>query len=86
MLGDEQWEWLDGVLRGSTADVTLIVSSVQLLTSNPLVESWGECSFSPVAEGGGAPMLHGVYGVCGGHSMCIYIISLYARHHLTTAR
>lgn len=30
MLGDEQWCWLESVLEGSTADATVIVTSVQL--------------------------------------------------------
>lgn len=41
MLGDAQWRWLHGELQGSTADVHVLVSSVQVLTSNPVVESWG---------------------------------------------
>lgn len=41
VLGDAQWAWLRRELTNSTADVHLIVSSIQVLTSNPLVESWG---------------------------------------------
>ena len=38
---EEQWQWLEAELTNSTAAVHLIVSSVQVLTSNPVVESWG---------------------------------------------
>jgi alkaline phosphatase D len=41
ILGEQQWEWLEEELRGSTSDVHLLVSSIQVLTTNPLVESWG---------------------------------------------
>ena len=41
VLGEEQWRWLDGELRDSDADYHVLVSSVQVLTSNPMVESWG---------------------------------------------
>ena len=42
MLGSEaQWRWLEAELTNSSAQVHLIVSSVQVLTSSPLVESWG---------------------------------------------
>jgi alkaline phosphatase D len=41
MLGDEQWAWLSAQLADSRAAVHIIVSSVQVQTSNPLVESWG---------------------------------------------
>jgi len=40
-LGEEQWKWLEGVLRTSKATHHILVSSVQVLTSNPMVESWG---------------------------------------------
>ena len=43
VLGEDQWHWLDRVLRDSAAaesDVTIIVSSIQVLTSNSMVESW----------------------------------------------
>ena len=41
MLGDEQWEWLESEVEQSDASVNIIVSSVQVLTTNPVVESWG---------------------------------------------
>jgi len=41
MLGYEQWEWLENEVEQSDASVHIIVSSVQVLTSNPVVESWG---------------------------------------------
>ena len=41
MLGEVQWLWLEAQLRRSDASVHLIVSSVQVFTSNPLFESWG---------------------------------------------
>lgn len=41
MLGDDQWHWLESTLKHSTADFHIIVSSVQVLTTNPVVESWG---------------------------------------------
>ena len=41
MLGDHQWEWLAHTLDDSEADFHIIVSSVQLFTTNPVVESWG---------------------------------------------
>ena len=41
MLGEEQWLWLKSELEAGDAKYHVIVSSVQVLTSNPLVESWG---------------------------------------------
>jgi phosphodiesterase/alkaline phosphatase D-like protein len=41
MLGEAQWTWLEHTLQQSTADVHIIISSVQVLTSNPVFESWG---------------------------------------------
>lgn len=41
MLGEEQWQWLERELRGSRADLNIIVSSVQIWTTNPAMESWG---------------------------------------------
>lgn len=41
VLGSEQWDWLDSQLAESMAAVHIIVSSIQVQTSNPLVESWG---------------------------------------------
>lgn len=41
VLGAEQWAWLEHQLAGSTAAVHVLVSSIQVLTTNPAVESWG---------------------------------------------
>jgi alkaline phosphatase D len=41
MLGPEQWKWLETELANSQASVNVIVSSVQVLTTNPAMESWG---------------------------------------------
>jgi hypothetical protein len=38
---EEQWRWLEAELSNSTAAAHLIVSSVQVLTTSPAVESWG---------------------------------------------
>ncbi|GMH52606.1 hypothetical protein TrLO_g10369 [Triparma laevis f. longispina] len=40
VLGEEQWEWLESELVHD-GGVNIIVSSIQVLTTNPLVESWG---------------------------------------------
>lgn len=37
MLGEEQWAWLEAQLKGSTASMHVIVSSIQVLTTNPVV-------------------------------------------------
>ena len=41
VLGEAQWRWLEQTLGSTNADVTVVLSSVQVLTSNGLVESWG---------------------------------------------
>lgn len=42
ILGEAQWQWLEQLLCEKTAPpFTVLVSSVQVLTSNPAVESWG---------------------------------------------
>jgi phosphodiesterase/alkaline phosphatase D-like protein len=41
ILGEKQWDWLTETLTTSTADFHIVVSSIQILTSNPVVESWG---------------------------------------------
>lgn len=44
VLGERQWAWLDAQLADSAEQriaVNLVVSSVQVFTSNPSVESWG---------------------------------------------
>jgi len=47
VLGDMQWKWLEAQLRDDPAPFTVLVSSIQVLTSNPAVESWGHF---PVAK------------------------------------
>jgi alkaline phosphatase D len=41
MLGETQWTWLEEVLQESQASMHVIISSVQILTTNPVFESWG---------------------------------------------
>jgi hypothetical protein len=44
VLGEQQWAWLESTLRESQqegVDANIIVSSVQVLTTNPVFESWG---------------------------------------------
>ena len=41
ILGKKQWLWLENELKTTTSDFNIIVSSIQVLTSNPVVESWG---------------------------------------------
>ena len=41
VLGEKQWAWLGETLESSAADVNIVVSSIQVLTTNPVVESWG---------------------------------------------
>jgi hypothetical protein len=41
ILGETQWTWLEQELLTSDAQVHIIVSSIQVLTTNPTVESWG---------------------------------------------
>lgn len=41
MLDEEQWAWLEDEVAQSDAQVHIVVSSVQILTTNPVVESWG---------------------------------------------
>jgi alkaline phosphatase D len=41
VLSENQWTWLTETLQQSTADVHVLVSSIQILTTNPVVESWG---------------------------------------------
>ena len=41
MLGKAQWAWVERELESSTASVHIVISSVQVFTTNPLVESWG---------------------------------------------
>jgi len=41
VLSAEQWAWLDDALASSRASVNILVSSVQVLTTNPSLESFG---------------------------------------------
>lgn len=41
VLSQEQWSWLEAELTNSTSQVHIIVSSIQVLTTNPAMESWG---------------------------------------------
>ena len=41
VLGEEQWQWLESELEHSEAAVHVVVSSIQVLTTNPTVEGWG---------------------------------------------
>ena len=41
VLGEAQWTWLERTLSDSDADFHVIASSIQVLTTNPVVESWG---------------------------------------------
>lgn len=41
LLGKDQWAWLEKQLKESKASMHIIVSSIQVLTTNPVVESWG---------------------------------------------
>jgi alkaline phosphatase D len=43
ILGTSQWLWLEQQLHQSAADMIVLVSSVQVLTTNPVMESW--CHF-----------------------------------------
>lgn len=41
VLGEEQWSWFQKELVNSEAQLHVVVSSIQVLTTNPVVESWG---------------------------------------------
>ena len=41
ILSDDQWTWLATTLQSSDAQVHIIISSIQVLTTNPVIESWG---------------------------------------------
>jgi alkaline phosphatase D len=41
MLGEAQWYWLEKHLQKSTADITLIVSGIQVLSDEHSFEKWG---------------------------------------------
>eukprot|EP00547_Thalassionema_nitzschioides_P010193 CAMPEP_0194224406 /NCGR_PEP_ID=MMETSP0156-20130528/37376_1 /TAXON_ID=33649 /ORGANISM="Thalassionema nitzschioides, Strain L26-B" /LENGTH=409 /DNA_ID=CAMNT_0038955949 /DNA_START=27 /DNA_END=1254 /DNA_ORIENTATION=- len=40
ILGEEQWSWLKLQLDGN-ADLSVVVSSIQFFTTNPVMEGWG---------------------------------------------
>ena len=41
ILGEEQWTWLAQELETSTAQVHIVISSIQVLSTNPAMEGWG---------------------------------------------
>lgn len=41
VLGEDQWRWLEDQVASSDAQVNIVVSSIQVFTTNPAVESWG---------------------------------------------
>ena len=41
MLGNAQWQWLEGQLKNSSADFNIVVSSVQFLSNEHGFECWG---------------------------------------------
>ncbi|KAK1259804.1 hypothetical protein QJS04_geneDACA001421 [Acorus gramineus] len=48
ILGDSQWTWLEGELKGPASEITIIVSSIQVISNHSAVtaplfymESWG---------------------------------------------
>lgn len=41
MIHEEQWEWMQTQLEESDAQVHIVVSSIQITSTNPAVESWG---------------------------------------------
>lgn len=42
ILDDEQWHWFEKQINESDAQLNIIVSSIQVLTSNPFTESFGQ--------------------------------------------
>jgi alkaline phosphatase D len=42
VLGEAQWAWLRAELESSEASLHVVVSSIQVLTTNPAMESWGQ--------------------------------------------
>jgi len=40
VLGTEQWKWLDETLENSKADIVIILSSIQILSTNHPYEKW----------------------------------------------
>lgn len=41
VLGRTQWDWLTRQIQTSQASLIVVVSSIQVLTTNPVMESWG---------------------------------------------
>ena len=41
VLGEVQMKWLEEQVNESKASVHIVISSIQVLTTNPVVESWG---------------------------------------------
>lgn len=48
ILGDDQWTWLATTLQSSDAHVHIIISSIQVLTTNPVIESWGHFPYEKI--------------------------------------
>jgi Phosphodiesterase/alkaline phosphatase D len=42
VLDEVQWKWLEGQLLDTDAQINLVVSSIQVLTTNPMFETWGQ--------------------------------------------
>ena len=40
ILGEQQWDWLENLLKSSTADVHIIASGIQVLSPNHRFEKW----------------------------------------------
>ena len=40
ILGEQQWDWLENLLKSSTADVHIIASGIQVLSPNHPFEKW----------------------------------------------
>ena len=41
ILGEDQWTWLANELQTTTAQIHIIISSIQVLSTNPATEGWG---------------------------------------------
>ena len=41
LLGDDQWKWFEREIESDDSALTLIVSSIQVLSTNPMMEGWG---------------------------------------------
>ena len=41
ILGKSQWNWLEGVIENSSADIVIILSSIQVLATTHPYEKWG---------------------------------------------